>query len=425
MTQPRIGVNERLPMAQMIPLGLQHLFAMFGATVLVPLLVNSGTGQMVIPPGVALLTAGLGTLLFLMITRFKVPAYLGSSFAFIAPLIAVASQFGPAYALGGAVAVGLLYALVALLISIIGVDWLDRVLPPVVIGSVIVVIGLGLASTGVDMAGLSGGNVSLGNVSVRISLFTLAVTILSSVLLRGFFAVIPILIGIVAGYVFALLQGAVDLSPVREAAWFALPVGHRVAFSWPAIAMILPVALVTIAEHLGDVLVLSRVVDRDFYRDPGLHRTILGDGLATLLAGFLGGPPNTTYGENIGVMAITGVYSVWVIAAAAVMAVILSFVEKVGVLIQTIPEAVMGGITIMLFGVIASSGIRTLVESGIDFGDKRNLMISSVILVLGIGGAQLQLGKITLAGMALATIAGILLNLILPSDVELEGKGTK
>lgn len=425
MTQPRIGVNERLPIAQMIPLGLQHLFAMFGATVLVPLLVNSGTGQMVIPPGVALLTAGLGTLLFLMITRFKVPAYLGSSFAFIAPLIAVASQFGPAYALGGAVAVGLLYALVALLISIIGVDWLDRVLPPVVIGSVIVVIGLGLASTGVDMAGLSGGNVSLGNVSVRISLFTLAVTILSSVLLRGFFAVIPILIGIVAGYVFALLQGAVDLSPVREAAWFALPVGHRVAFSWPAIAMILPVALVTIAEHLGDVLVLSRVVDRDFYRDPGLHRTILGDGLATLLAGFLGGPPNTTYGENIGVMAITGVYSVWVIAAAAVMAVILSFVEKVGVLIQTIPEAVMGGITIMLFGVIASSGIRTLVESGIDFGDKRNLMISSVILVLGIGGAQLQLGKITLAGMALATIAGILLNLILPSDVELEGKGTK
>ena len=242
-----------------------------------------------------------------MITRFKVPAYLGSSFAFIAPLIAVASQFGPAYALGGAVAVGLLYALVALLISIIGVDWLDRVLPPVVIGSVIVVIGLGLASTGVDMAGLSGGNVSLGHVSVRISLFTLAVTILSSVLLRGFFAVIPILIGIVAGYVFALLQGAVDLSPVREAAWFALPVGHRVAFSWPAIAMILPVALVTIAEHLGDVLVLSRVVDRDFYRDPGLHRTILGDGLATLLAGFLGGPPNTTYGENIGVMAITGV----------------------------------------------------------------------------------------------------------------------
>ncbi|NMB12441.1 MAG: uracil permease [Firmicutes bacterium] len=422
MAHTRIGVHERLPMAQMIPLGLQHLFAMFGATVLVPLLVNSGTGMMVIPPGVALLTAGLGTLLFLAITRFKVPAYLGSSFAFIAPLIAVATEFGPGYALGGAVAVGVLYVAVALVISFIGVDWLDRLLPPVVIGSVIVVIGLGLASTGVQMAGLSGGNVSLANVNVRISLFTLVVTILSSVLLKGFFAVIPILIGIIAGYIFALLQGAVDLSPVREAAWFALPAGQRVAFSWPAIATILPVALVTIAEHLGDVLVLSKVVDRDFYRDPGLHRTILGDGLATLLAGLLGGPPNTTYGENIGVMAITGVYSVRVIATAAVMAVILSFVQKIGVLIQTIPEPVMGGITIMLFGVIASSGIRTLVESGIDFGDKRNLMISSVILVLGIGGAQLQLGRITLAGMALATIAGILLNLVLPTDVDSPAK---
>lgn len=422
MAHTRIGVDEKLPMVQMIPLGLQHLFAMFGATVLVPLLVNSGAGTMVIPPGVALLTAGLGTLLFLVITKFKVPAYLGSSFAFIAPLIAVASEFGPGNALGGAVAVGLMYAIIAWVISMIGVDWLDRVLPPVVIGSVIVVIGLGLASTGVDMAGLSGDHVSLANVNVRISLFTLAVTILSSVLLKGFFAVIPILIGIVAGYIFALLQGAVDLTPVREAAWFAFPVGQRVSFSWPAIAMILPVSLVTIAEHLGDVLVLSRVVDKDFYRDPGLHRTILGDGLATLLAGLLGGPPNTTYGENIGVMAITGVYSVWVIATAAVMAVILSFVQKIGVLIQTIPEAVMGGITIMLFGVIASSGIRTLVESGIDFGDKRNLIISSVILVLGIGGAQLQLGRITLAGMALATIAGIILNLVLPLDADSEKK---
>lgn len=422
MAHTRIGVDEKLPMVQMIPLGLQHLFAMFGATVLVPLLVNSGAGTMVIPPGVALLTAGLGTLLFLVITKFKVPAYLGSSFAFIAPLIAVASEFGPGNALGGAVAVGLMYAIIAWVISMIGVDWLDRVLPPVVIGSVIVVIGLGLASTGVDMAGLSGDHVSLANVNVRISLFTLAVTILSSVLLKGFFAVIPILIGIVAGYIFALLQGAVDLTPVREAAWFAFPVGQRVSFSWPAIAMILPVSLVTIAEHLGDVLVLSRVVDKDFYRDPGLHRTILGDGLATLLAGLLGGPPNTTYGENIGVMAITGVYSVWVIATAAVMAVILSFVQKIGVLIQTIPEAVMGGITLMLFGVIASSGIRTLVESGIDFGDKRNLIISSVILVLGIGGAQLQLGRITLAGMALATIAGIILNLVLPLDADSEKK---
>ena len=428
MAQPAIGVHERPPLAQMIPLGLQHLFAMFGATVLVPLLVNGGTGMMVIPPGVALLTAGSGTLLFLAITQFKVPAYLGSSFAFIAPLIAVASQFGPGYALGGAVAVGLLYALVALVIHLVGVNWLDRVLPPVVIGSVIMVIGLGLAGTGVNMAGLAGDSVSFANVDVRVSVFTLAVAILASVFFKGFLAVIPILIGVVAGYLFALLQGAVDLEPVKAAAWFALPVGHRVAFSWPAIAMILPVGLVTIAEHLGDVLVLSRVVDRDFYRDPGLHRTILGDGLATLLAGLLGGPPNTTYGENIGVMAITGVYSVWVIATAAIMAILLSFMEKFGVLIQTIPEPVMGGISIMLFGVIASSGIRTLVESGIDFGNKRNLIISSVILVLGIGGAKLQLGAIVLEGMALAAIVGIVLNLVLPvgfREEETESKKVK
>ena len=418
MSQPQIGVHDRPPLAQMIPLGLQHLFAMFGATVLVPLLVNSGTGMMVIPPGVALLTAGAGTLLFLAITQFKVPAYLGSSFAFIAPLIAVSSQFGPGYALGGAVAVGVLYAIIGLIIKLIGVNWLDRVLPPVVIGSVIIVIGLGLAGTGVDMAGLAGDSVSLANVNVRISLFTLAAAVVASVFFKGFLAVIPILIGVVSGYIFALLQGAVDLEPVRQAAWFALPVGNRVAFSWPAIAVLLPVGLVTIAEHLGDVLVLSRVVDRDFYRDPGLHRTILGDGLATLLAGLLGGPPNTTYGENVGVMAITGVYSVWVIATAAIMAVVLAFMEKFGALIQTIPEPVMGGISIMLFGVIASSGLRTLVESGIDFGNKRNLIISSVILVLGIGGAKLQLGQILLEGMALAAIVGILLNLVLPTGLE-------
>ncbi|NLK08295.1 MAG: uracil permease [Firmicutes bacterium] len=425
MEQPKIGVHEKLPLVQMIPLGFQHLFAMFGATILVPLLVNGSTGMMVIPPGVALLTAGAGTLLFLAITQFKVPAYLGSSFAFIAPLIAVASQFGPGHALGGAVAVGILYALIALIIRQVGVDWLDRALPPVVIGSVIVVIGLGLAGTGVDMAGLSGDVVSLANVDVRISLFTLAVAIAASVWFKGFLAVIPILIGVVSGYLFALLQGAVDLTPVKEAAWFALPVGNKVAFSWPAIATILPVGLVTIAEHLGDVLVLSRVVDRDFYREPGLHRTILGDGLATLLAGFLGGPPNTTYGENIGVMAITGVYSVWVIATAAIMAVLLSFMQKFGALIQTIPEPVMGGICIMLFGVIASSGIRTLVESGIDFGDKRNLIIASVILVLGIGGARLQLGAFALEGMALAAVVGILLNLVLPGLINSNNATTK
>lgn len=421
MAQRRVEVDERLPFLQMLPLGFQHLFAMFGATILVPLLVNGGAGTVVIPPAVALLTAGLGTLLFILITGRQVPAYLGSSFAFIAPLIAVASQFGPGYALGGAVAVGLLYALVSLVISLIGLDWLDRVLPPVVIGSVIVVIGLGLAPVGINMAGLSGdGAASLANVDVRISVFTLIVAVFASMFLRGFFAVIPILIGVIAGYLFAYVQGAVDLTPVREAAWFALPAGNRPAFSWPALMMIVPVAMVTIAEHLGDVLVLSKVVGRDFYKKPGLHRTLLGDGLATSLAGLLGGPPNTTYGENIGVMAITRVYSVWVIGTAACLAVLLSFIQKVGALIQTIPEPVMGGITIMLFGVIASSGIRMLVESGIDFGNKRNLIISSIILVLGIGGASIGIGSVKLEGMALAAIVGIILNLILPNEVAAE-----
>lgn len=420
--QRRIDVNERLPLVQMIPLGFQHLFAMFGATVLVPLLVNGGAGTTVIPPSVALLTAGTGTLLFMFLTKGKVPAYLGSSFAFIAPLTAVAANMGPGYALGGAILAGLLYVVVAAIIGLIGLDWLDRILPPVVIGSVIVVIGLGLAPVGVEMAGLSKAGASLADPTVRVAVFTLAVAIIASIFLRGFFAVIPILIGIIAGYIFAFFNGIVDFQPVRDAVWFALPKGHAPAFSWQAAVTIVPVAMVTIAEHLGDVLVLSRVVGRDFYKDPGLHRTLLGDGLATALAGLLGGPPNTTYGENIGVMAITRVYSVWVIGTAAVIAIAISFVQKVGALIQTIPSAVMGGITIMLFGVIASSGIRTLVESGIDFGNKRNLIISSVVLVLGIGGAKVGIGAFHIGGMALAALAGIILNLVLPKEIQIESQ---
>lgn len=407
----KVNVQDRLPLFQLLPLGIQHLFAMFGATVLVPLL----TG---LHPSVALFTSGTGTLLFILITKGKVPAYLGSSFAFIAPIIAISSNWGVAYALGGAMVVGLVYSLVALLIGKIGVKWIDGLLPPVVIGSVIMVIGLGLAGVGVDMAGLAGDNVSLANLNVRISLFTLAVTVVASVFLKGFFAVIPILIGIVAGYLFAFLQGGVDLQAVTDAAWFGIPAFTAPRFSLAAIAVMLPVALVTIAEHLGDVMVLSRVVGEDFLKKPGLNRTLLGDGLATAWAGLCGGPPNTTYGENVGVMAITKVYSVWVIATAAIAAVTLSFIPKVGSVIATIPEPVMGGVSIVLFGVIASSGIRTLVESGIDFSQKRNLIISSVILVLGIGGASVGLGSFQLHGMALATVAGIILNLVLPKNEE-------
>lgn len=415
-------VNEAPPLGQWIPLSLQHLFAMFGATILVPIL----TGM---SPSLALLASGAGTLLFIALTGGKIPAYLGSSFAFIAPLIAVSSAYGENWlgpALGGIVTVGLLYAAFALLIALAGTGWVDRVLPPIVIGAVIVVIGLGLAPVGIQMAGLCTGPdcggkefVSFADQDVLVALFTLMVTIAASAYFRGFASVVPVLIGIVAGYLFAAVLGVVDFTAVREAAWFGSPWGGAgyvaPVFDWAAISLILPVGLVTIAEHLGDVFVISRVVGREFYKEPGLHRTLLGDGLATSLAGLFGGPPNTTYGENVGVLAITRVYSVAVIALAAVFAVLLSFIPKLGALIQSIPTPVMGGIVIVLFGIIASSGIRTLVESGIDFGDKRNLIIASVILVLGIGGAQLQFGDIQFQGMALATFAGILLNLILPA----------
>ena len=402
------ALDRQLGVGQHFALGFQHLFAMFGATVLVPLL----TG---LDPAVALFTSGSGTLLFILITKGKVPAYLGSSFAFIAPIISVASIWGMEYALGGGVVVGLVYAVVALLVSRLGTDWIDRVLPPVVIGSVIMVVGLGLAGTAVEMSGLIDGG-SLANADVRIALFTLIVTVVGTMFFIGFFAVVPVLIGVIAGYIFAVLNGAVDFTPVREAAWFGLPKFMAPKFSWTAIAMMLPVSLVSITEHLGDVLVLSKITGKQFYKDPGLHRTLLGDGLATAWAGLWGGPPNTTYGENVGVLAITGVFNVSVVAVAAGLALAISFIQKFGALISTIPSSVMGGVSIVLFGVIAASGIRTLVEAGIDYGDKRNLVISSAILVLGIGGAQLGIGEIKLHGMALAAVVGIILNLVLPKN---------
>lgn len=279
----------------------------------------------------------------------------------------------------------------------------------------IIVIGLGLASTAVGMAGFVDGG-SLATPEVRVALFTLLVTVLGTIFFKGFLAVVPILIGIVAGYLFALTQGVVDFGPVREAAWIGLPQFMAPKFNAAAIAMILPVALVSITEHLGDVLVMSKITGKDYYRKPGLHRTLLGDGLATSWAALWGGPPNTTYGENAGVLAITGVHNVSIVRTAAILAVALSFIQKMGALISTIPSAVMGGVSIVLFGVIAASGLRTLVESGIDYGDKRNLVISSVILVLGIGSAELGLGALKLQGMGLATVVGILLNLVLPQN---------
>ena len=423
-----LGPHDRPNLARWIPLSFQHVFAMFGATILVPLL----TG---LSPSTALFTAGTGTLIYIVITSAKVPAFLGSSFAFIPALIGIADKYGMAYALGGAICAGLFYAIVAGIIRIAGKNWLDKALPPVVIGSVIIVIGLNLAPTAMQSAMLNNGQYSL--VYFSIAIVTLAIAIIATIFLKGFFNTISILIGLVGGYLFTLIMGCffpayklIDFTAVKEASWFGLPFLQKAAdgsYFWlaPKFALVpiltfIIVSLATICEHLGDTLVTSKVVGRDFYKDPGLHKTLLGDGVATAWAALWGGPPNTTYGENVGVMAITKVYSVWVIGGAAVIAVLLSFVQKFGAIIQTIPGPVMGGISMLLYGLIASSGLRTIVESGVDYKDKRNLTISSVIMVIGIGGGMLEFSvgqnfKFSLGGVALATLIGIILNLIIPN----------
>jgi uracil permease len=415
----QLGPEVRPEVKYWIPLSFQHVFAMFGATILVPIL----TG---LNPGTALFTAGTGTLIYIICTGAKVPAFLGSSFAFIPPLIGISSAYGMEYAMGGAIIAGLFYCLVGLIIRFAGTNWLDKVLPPVVIGSVIVVIGLNLAPVAMNMAMFdSSGEYSLAFLSI--AAVTLGVTVAANIFLKGFFSTIPILIGLISGYLFTLIMGfifpayaIIDFNIIREAPWFGFPQFVIPAFSLVPIMTFVIVSLATICEHLGDTLVTSKVVGRDFYKDPGLHRTLAGDGIATSWAALWGGPPNTTYGENIGVMAITRVYSVWVIGGAAVIAVALSLFRKFSALIQTIPGPVLGGISMLLFGIIASSGLRTIVESGVDYKDKRNLTISSVIFVIGIGGGRLAFNitkdiRFELAGVALATVMGIILNLVFPA----------
>lgn len=373
----------------------------FGATVLVPIL----TG---LNPAIALLTSGIGTLLFIFITKGQIPSYLGSSFAFIAPIIAVSKAQGTGAAMFGAFLSGIVYIVIAAIIAKFGVRWLNRLLPPVVVGSIIIVIGLGLA------------NVAVANASknLLIAFVTLVIAIIASAFFRGFLGVIPVLIGVVGGYVFAALVGAVDFTKVAQAPFFQVPVFTTPKVSAMAAWAIAPVALVTIAEHIGHLLVTEKIVGRNLMEKPGLHRSLLGDGVATSVAGLIGGPPTTTYGENIGVLAITRVYSVWVIGGAAILAIAFAFLGKLNALISLIPEAVMGGITILLFGIIASAGLRMLVESGIDYSQKRNLIISSVILVVGVGGMVIHVGQFSLESMTLATLAGIILNLVLPQFKE-------
>lgn len=419
--KPVLDVHEKPNIALWITLSLQHLFAMFGATVLVPIL----TG---LSPSVALATSGIGTLTYIIITRGKIPAYLGSSFAFITPIIVLSKTHNVQVAMLGAFLASLVYGVVALLISKFGVDWLLKLLPPVVVGPIIVVIGLGLAPTAVDMAMnrvLEDGTKVYDLKYFLVALATLAMTILCAVATRGFSKQIPVLIGIVSGYVIAIFAGLVEFKPVLDAPWFRVPdftipfVTYEFQWNVAALAMI-PIAIVTINEHIGHQMVLSEVVGRNFIKDPGLNRSILADGTAMMIASLLGGPPSTTYGENIGVLAITRIFSVFVLAGAGLFALALSFIGKFAALISTIPTPVMGGVSILLFGIIASSGLRMLVDEKVDLSINRNLVISSVIIVLGVGGAMLRFENINfeLPAMALSAIAGVVLNAILPNDLK-------
>ena len=413
-----LDVQDKPKFGPWLILSIQHLFTMFGATVLVPLLVG-------LKPSIALFCSGVGTLVYIMCTKAKIPAYLGSSFAFIATMQALMKSDGYPAVGQGAIAAGLVYVIVALIIRKAGSDWLDKILPPVVVGPIIIVIGLSLATTAANDAMFNpSGKYDLKFFAVAI--FTLVITIIFNMFLKGFPSMIPVLLGIICGYVMALICGIVDLSGVESAKWFSLPAFDVLCASYKfklypaAIITMAPIAFVTMTEHMGHIMVLNKLTKRNFFKNPGLHRTLLGDGLSSIIAGFLGGPPTTSYGENIGVLAMTKVHSVWVLGGAAIFAIIFSFVGKVSAVIESIPSPVIGGISFLLFGMIAANGLRIIVDNRIDFEKKRNLIITSVILVVGIGGTYLKLGAFQLTSIALATLFGIILNLILPGKAASE-----
>lgn len=398
-----IQIEDKVPVQLLIPLSIQHMFAMFGASVLVPFLFG-------INPAIVLFMNGVGTLLFIAITKGKAPAYLGSSFAFLAPAGIVISEMGYQYALGGFVVVGFCGCILALLIYKFGSDWIDIVLPPAAMGPVVALIGLELSSSAASNAGLLDEKISSGNVIVF--MVTLGVAIFGNILFRGFLSVIPILIAVIAGYAAALCCGMVDFTEVANAALFELPNFQTPKFNLEAILIILPVILVIASEHIGHQVVTSKIVGKDLLKDPGLHRSLLGDNLSTMISGLIGSVPTTTYGENIGVMAVTKVYSVRVIAGAAVLSIVCSFVGKLSALIQTIPGPVIGGISFLLYGMIGASGIRILVDSQVDYGKSRNLILTSVVFVTGLSGIAVQFGNVQLTGMVLACVVGMILSLV-------------
>ncbi len=404
-----IGVDDRVSPARAIPLGIQHMMSMFGSTVLVPAL----TG---LNPNVAIMCSGIGTIIYLLLTKNKIPSYLGSSFAFISPILAATAATGDvSCALSGVVAAGLVYFVVAGVIRLVGTDWLDTLLPPVLVASVMIVIGVGLSSTAAKMAFYSSTDAFVADGAVVAVVTLVAAVIFSS--MGGLFGTMPVLLSIIVGYILAAVMGMVDFSPVVSAAWIGLPPVSLPTFDLGAIALVAPVALVCVIEHIGHLLAVGEIVGRD-YRDM-LPRSLMGDGLSTTISGLLGGPPTTTYAENIGVMSVTRVYATQVFWYAAGFALIVGgFCPKLAALISTIPVPVMGGVSLLLFGLIASNGLSMLVNNHVDFSENRNLMIASVTIIMGVGmecaGIAIPLGNYTLPGMATATLVGILLNLILP-----------
>lgn len=418
-----LDVNEKPAIWKWIILTIQHVFAMFGATILVPILVNSTAGAEVLTIPVALVTSGIGTLLYILCTKGKSPVYLGSSFAFIAPLAAAYIKGGISGAMTGVMVVGLIYVLVATIIHFVGKNWLNKLLPPVVIGPMIMIIGLGLAPSAISQIGLTSG-MEFEWKTVLVAVVSFLVTAVVMTKAKGFLKVIPFLVGIISGYVLAVILGIVDFAPVIEAKFFSIPqfvipfVNYTPNFS--ALITIVPIALVTLCEHIGDHTSLSNIIGKDLIKDPGLDRTILGDGIATFVAGFIGGPANTTYGENTSVVGMTKVASVWVIGLAAIIAIIIGFLGKFTALVSTIPNAVLGGVSLLLYGFIAVNGLKVLIHNQVNFEDPKNVVVGASMLVLGLGGAAISIVSgdlsVTISGMSLAAVVGILLNLCIPAN---------
>lgn len=402
-----IQVEEKVPFSMLLPLSFQHTFAMFGASVLVPIIFG-------INPGIVLFMNGIGTLLFICITKGKSPAYLGSSFAFLGPAGIIIANQGFEYALGAFAVIGALGCILAYIIYKFGTDWIDIVLPPAAMGPVVALIGLEL--TGLTVAGGStGANLMVENATRQdliVFLVTLGIAIFGSVMFKKFFATIPILLAIVAGYVAALLLGMIDFTPVKEAALFTMPIFQFPKFSIQAVITMLPVLLVITSEHISHQVVTSNIIGRDLLKDPGLHRSIFADNFSTMLSGLIGGVPTTTYGENIGVMAVTGVYSVYVIGGAAILSICMAFIGPLAALIQTIPGNVIGGVTFLLYGMIGASGIRLLVDSKVDYSQSKNLILTSVVFTAGLSGLAIDFMAIQLKGMVLASVVAVFISLL-------------